>query len=280
MARYFIPLERLPEGYLATVAEPPARPAWPIPAATVALLRDGDAGLEVLLLQRAAHAGFVPGAYVFPGGRVDRSDADKLVLARLDGPDAEEAARRLQIPWGEPPAVAYYVAALREAFEETGILVGKDEEGRAPATARQDPTVDALRHHLMGHSARFHEVLDRLGCRLDASAMEYMAHWITPEAEPRRFDARFFLARVPGRPTPLVDPREMVDAVWITPAQALARHREGTLPMVFPTLRTLEDLAAFPTVEVALAGVRGRRITAILPRLTLTSTGVELEVDP
>jgi 8-oxo-dGTP pyrophosphatase MutT (NUDIX family) len=280
VARYFIPFEQLPDGYLQAVADPPARPAWPIPAATLVLLRDGDEGLEVLLLRRAEHAGFVPGAYVFPGGRVDRSDADKLLLARLDGLDAEEAARRLDLAWSDPPAVAYYVAALREAFEETGILVARDEEGIAPATAREDPTVDALRDHLMGRRARFHEVLDRLGCRLDGGAVEYVAHWITPEAEPRRFDTRFFAARVRAGAHPVVDPREMVEAVWITPSAALHRHREGSLPMVFPTIRTLEDLSAFPSVDTALPGLRGRRIAPILPRLVLTPTGVALEVDP
>lgn len=278
--RYFVPFQRLPEGYADTVARPPARPAWPLPAATVALLRDGAEGLEVLLLRRAAHSGFVPGAYVFPGGRVDRADHDKPVLARLDGLEPEDAARRLGIPWGEPPAVAFYVAALREAFEETGILVGTDEEGVPPRTAREDPTVDALRDHLMGHRARFHEVLDRMGCRLDGGAVEYVAHWITPEAEPRRFDTRFFAARVRGGTHPVVDPREMSEALWITPAEALRRNAEGSLPLVFPTFRTLEDLAAYPTVDIALAGLRGRRIVAILPRLQLRPDGIELEVDP
>jgi 8-oxo-dGTP pyrophosphatase MutT (NUDIX family) len=280
LARHLVPFERLPEGYLDTVAHPPERPAWPLPAATLALLRDGDGGLEVLLLRRAAHVGFVPGAWVFPGGGVDRSDGDKPVLARLDGLEPEEAARRLGLPWSDPPAIAYWVAALREAFEETGILVARDEEGGAPRTARQDPAVDALRSHLMGHQARFHEVLDRLGCRLDGGAVEYMAHWITPEAEPKRFDARFFAARVRAGAHPVVDPRETTEALWITPAEALRRHREGGLPMVFPTFRSLEDLSAFPTVDTALAGLRGRRIVPILPRLTLTSDGIVVEVDP
>ena len=280
MARHLIPFDRLPAGYAEIVGHPPERPAWPIPAATLALLRDGDEGPEVLLLRRASHAAFIPGAYVFPGGRVDRSDADKALAKRLDGLDADEAARRLGLPYGDPPALAYYLAALREAFEETGILVARDESGAAPPTAREDPTVDALRDHLMGHQARFHEVLDRLGCRLDGAAVEYMAHWITPEAEPRRFDTRFFAARVRGGAHPVVDPREMVEALWITPSAALRRHWEGGLPMVFPTIRSLEDLVAFPTVDAALAGLRGRRIVAILPRLVLTPTGVVLEVDP
>ncbi len=280
MTRHVIPFDRLPEGYAESVAHPPERAAWPIPAATLALLRDGAEGLEVLLLQREPAAAFVPGAWVFPGGRVDRSDADKLLLARLDGLDAETAARRLDLPWSEPPAVAYYVAALREAFEETGILVARDEEGASPPTAGEDPTVDALRDHLMGHRARFHEVLDRLGCRLDGAAVEYMAHWITPEVEPRRFDTRFFAARVRADARPVVDPREMTGALWITPSAALRRNREGALPLIFPTLRTLEDLAAHSTVDTALAGLRGRRIVPILPRLTLTPTGVVVEVDP
>lgn len=280
MADFVIPFERLPERFAEAVSDPPARPAPTRPAATLVLLRDGERGPEVLLLQRARTAGFVPGAYVFPGGRVDGADASPSLVARLDGLDAERAARRLELPDGEPPALAYYLAAIREAFEETGILVGHDARGEPPPTAAEDAGVDALRDDLMEDRITFADVLDRLACRLDGAAVEYLAHWITPEPEPRRFDTRFFAARVRPGARAVVDPREMTDAVWVTPAAALSRNQEGSLPMVFPTLRTLEDLSSFRSVDAVLSDLRTRRIPAILPRLVVTPTGIGLEVDP
>ena len=280
MPEFVIPFERLPERFAESIAHPPEVPVATRPAATIVLLRDGDAGPEVLLLRRNRSAGFVPGAYVFPGGRVDGSDADAALLARLDGLDEDRAATRLELPDGDPPAVAYYLAALREAFEETGILVAHNDDGVPPATAQEDPAVDRLRDDLMEDRASFAGILAELGCRLDGAAVEYLAHWITPLPEPRRYDTRFFAAKVRPGAHAIIDPREMTDAVWITPAAALERNHMGTLPMVFPTIRTLEDLDSFSSVDEILADLRSRRIPAILPRLIITPTGVGLEVDP
>lgn len=280
MTDFVVPFDQLPDRFAEGVAHPPEHPVLPRAAATIALLRDSDGGPEVLLLRRNRSAGFVPGAYVFPGGRVDRSDASDATVARLDGLDAGAAARRLELPKGDPPALAYYLAALREAFEETGILVARDADGRAPRTAAEDPVVDALRDDLMEERITFEGVLDRLGCRLDGAAVEYLAHWITPEPEPRRFDTRFFAAKVRPGVDAVVDPREMTDAVWITPAAALRRLREGTLPMVFPTIHTLEDLERFHSVDAILSDLRGRRIPTILPRLVIKPTGIGTELNP
>lgn len=280
MPDFVIPFDRLPDRFAESVRHPPQVPAFPRPAATIVLMRDGHAGLEVLLLRRSRNAGFVPGAYVFPGGRVDASDADEDVVGYLDGLDAGAAAERLQLPDGEPPALAYYLAALREAFEETGILVGRRGDGKAPATAAEDPPVDAVRDDLMEDRITFAQALERLHCRLDGGAVEYLAHWITPEPEPRRYDTRFFAAGVRAGARAIVDPREMTDAVWLTPAAALARNRAGTLPMVFPTIRTLEQLRGTERVEAALDGLRERSVATIMPRLVLTPTGVGLELDP
>lgn len=280
MTEFVIPFDRLPERFAESIAHPPGTPVPTRPAATIVLLRDGAEGPEVLLLRRTRSAGFVPGAYVFPGGRVDRDDAGPEVVSHLDGLDAEGAARRLELPTGDPPALAYYLAALREAFEETGILVGRDGNGAPPPTAQEDAAVDALRDDLMEDKVTFAQVLERLGCRLDGSAVEYLAHWITPVPEPRRYDTRFFAAKVRAGAHAIIDPREMTDAVWITPADALRRNHEDTLPMVFPTIRTLEDLDGFPTVDAVLTDLGSRRIPAILPRLVVTPTGIGLEIDP
>jgi 8-oxo-dGTP pyrophosphatase MutT (NUDIX family) len=293
-----IPRENLPPGFVESIQRPPHQVVEPKPAATIVLLREGGArsgsrdtvarehdepggGLEVLLLQRVRSSGFVPGAWVFPGGRVDSDDAGPSLVARLDGLAAEVAARRLGLaPDADPPALAYYVAALREAFEETGILVGRDAAGEPPPSAAEDVRVRRLRERLLEDEDSFPLLLDQMGCRMDASAVEYIAHWITPEAEPRRFDTRFFAAVVPAGVESLHHTRELSASVWLTPTEALGRNREGRFPMVFPTIRTLQALAAHPTPAAALESFRGREITAILPRLVSTPTGVGIRVDP
>lgn len=275
-----IPEDRLPPGFAKSLERERTGVATPHPAATIALLRDGGPGLEVLLLRRARSAGFVPGAWVFPGGRVDRQDAGPEVLERLLGLTPADAARRLGTADGsDPPAVAYYVAALREAFEETGILVARDSSGTAPPSSAEDAEVRRLRLRLMEDQDAFSSVLDRLGCRMDGAAMEYIAHWITPEAEPRRYDTRFFAAVVSAGAAVLPDGRETTRARWIAPEDAILRNRRGELPMVFPTLRTLDSLAGFQTAAAVLDAFRGRRIAAVLPRLVRTPTGVAIEAD-
>jgi recombination protein RecT len=277
---FVIPFDSLPDRFAETVAHPPAVPATPRPAATVVLLRDSADEMEVLLLRRIRTAGFVPGAYVFPGGRVDGADAMNAVVDRVDGLSADEAERRLDLPGAQPPALAYYLAAVREAFEETGILVGCAADGGVPATAAEDEAVDALRNDLMEDRLSFDGVLDRLGCRVDGAAMEYIAHWITPEAEPRRYDTRFFAAKARHGASALVDPREMTDAVWLTPREALRRHAAGNLPMVFPTIKTLQQLSSYHRADEALAALGRSRVPTIMPRLVVTSTGIGMEVDP
>lgn len=280
--RYEIPLERLPRGFAEGITHPVDDPAPPRPAATVVLLRDPDPrggkgdGPEVLLLRRAHTVGFVPGAYVFPGGRVDRSDGDDAVLRHLTGVEPANLARRMgHMPHGSPPAAAYLVAAFRETFEETGILPGVDAARLAGSeTAR-------LRDRLLADEIPFHGVLDALDARLDAASAAYIAHWVTPRVEPRRYDTRFFALRVSrGLPVTLRG-AESTHALWLTPALALQRHERGELPMIFPTIRTLEALAEFATAGEVLEAYERRTVPRILPRLVRTSTGVEIVVpDP
>ncbi len=276
---HVIPFEDLPEGFAQSVEEPPAQPAVPRPAATIVLLRDAPAGLELLLMRRNRSAGFVPGAWVFPGGRVDAADSASRAIARLEGLTPDEAARRLGLHDAELPAIAFYLAALREAFEETGILVASRADGSPPPSAAEDEEVDALRRALMDDEVDIGAAAERLGCRIAGGAIEYIAHWITPEAEPRRYDTRFFAARVPAEAAAIVDPREMTAALWITPGEALGRLERGELPMVFPTIRTIEQLAPFDTARSALASFAAAPVRTVLPRLVTTPTGIGLEVD-
>ena len=276
---YEIPEERLPPGFVETVTKVPDVVAVPRAAATVVLMRESAAGPEVLLLRRNRATGFVPGAYVFPGGRVDAADGEDALAECWDGLTREDAAGRLGLgPDADPPAIAYYGAAVREAVEETGLLPGVVAGRGAGGGELSGKAVRDAREALLGEGVPFARVLRRLGARLDGAAVEYIAHWVTPVVEPRRYDTRFFAARVPRGAAVVYDEREMTDAVWLTPHAALARHRDGRLPMIFPTIRTLEDLCDFETVDELLAYYRSRVITRVQPEIVRTATGVALRV--
>jgi len=275
---FLIPFENLPERFMKSLKHPSHPPVPAKPAATIALLRDSPSRMEVLLLKRDRNASFVPGAYVFPGGRVDPADWTKQTLASVDGLTTETAATRLGLVGTSPPAIAYYIAALREAFEETGILVGVGPNAQAPPTAAASVEVEVLRNGLMEGSVSFNEALKHLSCRIDGSSIEYLAHWITPEREPRRFDTRFFAARVQTDAEPIFDPREMTEALWLSPKEALSRNQGGTLPMIFPTIDTLQRLADYTTVGDALRGIGDVSIPTLMPKLVLTEKGVRLQV--
>jgi 8-oxo-dGTP pyrophosphatase MutT (NUDIX family) len=277
--RSTIPFDRLPPDFAKSLEHPPETPAPAHPSATIVLMRAGRAALEVLLLRRVRTAGFVPGAFVFPGGRVDADDALPALIDRLDGLSAERAGARLGLsPDADPPAIAYYVAALREAFEETGLLVGRDHSGAPSGCAAADPGMRALLAELREDEDRFPSVLDRVGCRMDGGALEYIGHWITPVIEPRRYDTRFFAAAVPAGQEALIHEAELSEAVWLTPAEALELNVRGGLPMVFPTIRTLESLLPFRAPAEVLEGFRDREIPAILPKLVSTPRGVGMEL--
>lgn len=257
---FVIPHDRLPPGFARLIESPPSPPAEPQPAATAVLMRDTPNGTEVLLLKRHRSSGFVPGAYVFPGGRVDRGD--------------------LGLHWAvqEPPA-EYWTAALREIFEETGVLLARAPDGTWPPSAALDSAMEAWREKLMSEEVTLAQLLEAEQLRPAHESIVYLSHWITPVAEPRRYDTRFFLAHLPEAREVRVDPREMTDALWITPAEALQRFQHGGLSMVFPTVKTLQLLREFRTAEEALAAYRDKPVEPILPRLVRTTEGVGIVVD-
>lgn len=261
-----IPEEQLPPGFADTVGEPPVRPAEAKPAATVILLRDAESGPEVLLMRRHQRSGFVPGAWVFPGGRVDEADGDPRLGDRIRGLSAA-------------PGPRFRAAALREAFEETGVLLARDSAGAWVADAAGDPGVESVRRALMDDDATLVDVLEALDVMADASVMVHAAHWVTPVVEPRRYDTHFFAVAIPAGRVARPDPREMTEAVWLRPGPALERFGRGELPMVFPTVRTLESLAGFGSVDAALEGLAGRTVEPVLPRLVRTPAGVGIVVD-
>lgn len=256
-----IPLHRLPPGFAEQVEHPPEVAAEPNPAATVVLVRDANDAPEILLLRRHRASGFVPGAWVFPGGRVDDDDGDAALL-ELAG----------SLPRG--PDGAYWMAAVREVFEETGVLLARDAEGEACRDATEDPALARWREKLLTGDATLLDVMRAESLHPDLSRVVYCSHWITPVAEPRRYDTRFFLAELPSECRAVPDEREMSDAIWLSAEAALDRFRHGTLPMVFPTVKTIELLLPYPTVEAILAAFRGADVPTVLPRLVRTDDGV------
>lgn len=258
---FIIPAERLPPGFAERIDAPPEPAAEAKPAATAVLLRDGDAGLEVLLLKRHRASGFVPGAYVFPGGRVDDADGDDAYRGRVRGA-------------ADSPPLRFWVAAARELFEETGVLLTNEAAQASDADARL-----RWRNALLDEEYDLFTLLERESLVLDLSGMAYAAHWITPLAEPRRYDTHFFFVALPDGMEAQADAREMTDARWVAPVQALAEFSAGELPMVFPTVKTLESLVGYERVEAALRAARRRRVEPILPRLVRSERGVGIVLD-
>lgn len=256
-----IPAHRLPPGFAERVADPPAEAAPLRPAATAVLLRESDNGPELLLLKRLRSAGFVPGAWVFPGGRVDDADGAPELTALLG-------------PTPRGPGPAYWLATIREVFEETGLLLAHGADDSELRDAGIDADVGRWREALLSGDATLLDALRGLGLRPDISRVVYCSHWITPVAEPKRYDTRFFLAAVQPDAEARIDPREMSDAAWLTPRRALDRFQHGDLPMVFPTVKTIELLSAYDSVAAMLDAFRDADVPPMMPRLVRTSEGV------
>jgi 8-oxo-dGTP pyrophosphatase MutT (NUDIX family) len=217
----------------------------------------------VLLLRRSDRAAFVPGGYVFPGGLLEPADASPEATGLIGGISAEAVADRMRLRGADPPATAYVVAAVRETFEEAGLLVGVHlDEGRGE---RALELRHELREDLLEGRIGFTDVLTRLGARIASDELAYFAHWITPEAAPRRYDTRFFAAEAFSDFQPILDTREMTDAMWITPRAALQAFAAGAMKMILPTIETLESLATFASAQAALGAMRTAEVTTTLP---------------
>jgi recombination protein RecT len=205
------------------------------PAATILLLRDADPGLEVLMTRRSATASFAPGAYVFPGGALDAADASAaaLAVARARG-DQDEAHRH------------FAAAALREAFEELGVLLawrrGSDDHCPPEFATTLDRSIEA----------DFYGQLASAGLELALDRTAWLSHWITDRDLPKRFDVRFFVAPMPEGQEAIADGAEQFEPVWVNPSQALERHAQGGFSMIFPTIRTLRQLERFGRVDEVL----------------------------
>lgn len=238
-------------------------------AATIVLVRPrkGAGTPEIFMVKRHRKSGFMASAYVYPGGKLDPGDAHPDILARTAGMTAQEAAKRLEPdgprlepdePLTSAQALAIHVAAVREVFEEAGILL-------ADGLEVDEPTLDAWRAELTD-TASFGALIKREDLTLRPDHLHYFAHWITPPIERRRFNTRFFVAVAPDGQEGYHDDVETVDSAWLTPSQALDKYKAGDIQLAPPTFRTLEDMAAFETTDSLLHGMVPQQIPSIMPR--------------
>jgi 8-oxo-dGTP pyrophosphatase MutT (NUDIX family) len=229
------------------------------PAATILLLRDGPNGIEVFMVVRHQAIDFAGGALVFPGGRVE--EADYELAARLeDCPNPDSL---------ETEALAFRVAAIRETFEECGVLLARPRgSDRLVDAATLRRLEDQHRAALNAGSIGFDAVLESEGLVPAPDLLLHFAHWITPSNQPKRYDTHFFLAEAPPEHLAAHDGGEAVESIWITPAQALADTEQGRFKLVFATARNLEKLGRSSTVREAIETARTSTVVTVQPKGT------------
>ena len=238
------------------------RPQKPIKdASTVIVLRETESGLETFMLCRHQQSGFMGGAHVFPGGKVDDSDRHDAWLERVDRP-AQELTERL----GETdPSVGLglLVAAVRETFEEAGVLL---------ASASSDANLAATREQLHA-GASFAALADEIDMKIDSTALTPYARWITPKMESRRFDTRFYIATVPEGQSASHDGTETTSALWLRPAAAIDDMYAGRIKLAPPTVRTLRWLTDFDDVKSVVADALSRKPPLVRPQIVTGDGG-------
>ena len=239
----------------------PAAPETPRDAATVVLLRDAPGGLEVLLQRRHTQMTDMGGLYVFPGGKLDPQDSDAQSLAALD--QSPQALHAHLCEPDLPPSLAagLYVAALREALEECGLLLAEPLQAGAP--------LDAPRARAMLREGQpLAQVLSHLGLRLATQRLAAWSRWITPLSPAmgtRRFDTRFFVAPAPLGQTAAHDNEETTESVWLAPRAALEQYRDGRIELAPPQIMSLAHLARYARMQDVVVAARSQRPPTILP---------------
>lgn len=245
------------------------------PAATVILLRDSASGPQVYLLLRHQAMAFAAGVYVFPGGGVDERDADTSL--GWAGPPPGDWAERLGCD--EALARAFVCAAVRETYEESGVLLaGRDAESVVADTLGDEWEADRTR--LEKHELSAAEFLESRDLLLRADLLAAWAHWITPEIEPRRFDTHFFVAAMPeGQRTRDVS-TESSEVTWMGLSDVVEGVGNGSVAMMPPTIAVCRELVAYGTTAEIFAASRDREIPVVLPRFVLEGDDVYFERDP
>lgn len=245
------------------------------PAATVLLVRDRPDGVEVFLMERS-QVGQFGGLHVFPGGKVDLADHADSWATYTQGLDDGVASKTLGLDRG---GLGFWVACIRECFEEAGVLLATQRGGGL--LPLNDPDRRALfgayRDRINGREAgAFEEMCAKQELLLAADHLAYVSHWITPRNLPKRFDTRFFVARAPAEQEALHDGVETVESAWIRPEVALERVESGGLNLISPTFKNLEAISGFGSTEALLEAKRAvdpATIPAIRPRMVSSDPG-------
>lgn len=241
-----------------------AEEARAVPSSTILMIRTGDAPCEVLMVERHYQIDFASGALVFPGGKLAAED------------HAAEWADHVDAAPGTDDA-AYRIGALREAYEESGLLLARPRTARGAGAALLDAeTLAPLLPHreaVAAGKASFLALIRDAGLVLALDTLTPFAHWVTPKGMPKRFDTWFYVAVAPDAQIAACDGSEAVDAVWIAPRAALDAAVQGARKIIFPTRMNLEMLAATDTVDAALAAARTRTIVSVEPQVIRDETG-------
>jgi glyoxylase-like metal-dependent hydrolase (beta-lactamase superfamily II)/8-oxo-dGTP pyrophosphatase MutT (NUDIX family) len=237
----------------------------PRPASTVIVVRDGSQGPEVFLMQRTLAASFMAGVHVFPGGAVDPADheADYGV----------EDARLSALLGIESGGAAYLIAAIRECFEEAGLMLARDAAGRGVALPGKQET-DTLRRQLAAGQVQLKTVLAERGWLLRPEDLAYLSHWVTPVGAPKRFDTRFFVAVAPAGQEGSHDDEETIASLWIRPHEALQRAAAGDMKLAHATQSTLRELGGFESATAIMQWAASPRSRPrLVPRVSVNSQG-------
>jgi len=229
------------------------KPAPAVPAATILLLREASNGLEVFMVVRHHQIDFASGALVFPGGKADPQDFADDLLPWLAGASEDPDMRAIQ------------VSAIREAFEECGVLLAREKGSDALIPGARLTELDQYREPLNSGAISLLDFLSQQELLLACDTLTHFAHWITPPMMPKRFDTHFYLALAPADHVALHDGYESVDSVWISPNDAISEAAAGTKTVIFPTLRNLEKLAVSSSPNAAIELALGDEIVPVLP---------------
>ncbi len=240
-----------------------------LPASTVLLLRDGPHGLEVFMVVRHHQIDFAAGAMVFPGGKLHADDQQPEVRRRCDGAEGLD-----------DDGLAFRVAAIREGFEECGVLLARPEGAQRLITAGEAARLEADRRRLEQGEVAIADFLARARLRLACDLLLPFAHWITPVVMPKRFDTHFFLAAAPADQLAAHDGGESVDSVWVRPQDALAAAERGDRTIIFPTKLNLMKLAESASVAEAFERARRTPIVTVLPEVDTSSGTPRLRIPP
>jgi 8-oxo-dGTP pyrophosphatase MutT (NUDIX family) len=248
-----------------------AEAVTPRPASTILLLRDNAARteIEVFMMVRHYEIDFNSGALVFPGGSVDKGDKEIIANSALysGGEGLDEAT------------LSFRIAAIRETFEESGILLARPQGSKALVDAKRAGEIEAShRADLCESKTTFLKVLTDNGMLLALDELVPYAHWITPEGMPKRFDTWFFLAAAPPEQAGAHDGKESTDSIWVSPREALAGGESGRFKLPFPTTRNLIRLGKQQSVQAALDDSRDKAVVTVMPVMTKLNGGRQLRI--